>query len=116
MHTTVAVLDESIVASLRDLKAQGGPDFLAQLTSAFLEDGSMRLGDLRAGLAARDDHAVRRAAHSLKGMCAALGATDMAGLCSRLERQAAAASIDGALASQIEVEFTRVAGALRSLS
>ena len=115
MQLSHTVLDEGIMDSLRDLQAHGGPDFLVQLTTAFVEDGSMRLVDLRTGLNERDDLRVRQAAHSLKGMSGALGATDMAGLCSTLEQQAVAAAVDASLAAQIEIEFTRVTAALRSL-
>ena len=65
MQRSRGVLDEGTLESLRKLQPDGGADCLAQLTTVFIEDGSTRLADLRAGVDACEDVRVRRAAHSL---------------------------------------------------
>ncbi|OFW45664.1 MAG: hypothetical protein A3J29_22115 [Acidobacteria bacterium RIFCSPLOWO2_12_FULL_67_14b] len=115
MNTRQPALDLTVVESLRELQTPGGPDLFEQLTVAFLEDAQARLTDLRQAVAGNDRTQAQRAAHSLRGMCGAIGATEMAALSDELERTAVAASVDARLAAGLEREFSCVATALRAL-
>lgn len=114
MNMATPALDTSVVDSIRDLQAPGEPNLLEQITTAFLEDAQIRLADLRQAVAIDDRTQIQRLAHSLKGMCGVIGAHQMAALSVALERTPITASVDARLASQLELEFTRVAAALRA--
>lgn len=78
-------VDPQALASLRELDAGVGRDSARVL----LKDAPRKLEALRSGLLGRDFDAARRAAHSLKGSAAQLGALRVAGLCAQLEEQLA---------------------------
>lgn len=115
METGQSALDSTVVESLRELQAPGGPNLLEQLTAAFLEDARARLTELQHAVRTDDLAKVLCVAHSLKGMCGAIGALQMAALSLELERSAMAATVDAQLASRLEDEFARVAAALQGL-
>ena len=115
MHIEQSALDYSVVESLRELQEPGGPDLLEQLTVAFVEDAQQRLSELQLACSTDNHSDVRRIAHSLKGMCGAIGAPLMAALSAELERSALAARTDSQLAIRLSGEFVRVAAALQAL-
>jgi HPt (histidine-containing phosphotransfer) domain-containing protein len=82
-----------------------------ELITAFLQDAADRLGKLRGAVDAGDEPAARKAAHSLKGMCGAIGANHMSALSSEVEH-AAAGTIDTTRVDAIDREFQRVQQAL----
>ncbi len=104
-------LDPTVLDTLRAWRQPDGPDPVADLTSAFLEDATDRIGKLRDALAAGDEAKARKAAHSLKGMCGAIGANHMSALSSQLEH-AEPGAVDAARVSGLEREFARVRLAL----
>ena len=108
-------LDSTVIESLRELQMPGGPNLLAELIVAFREDAGARLADLQHAITTGNCEKVQRAAHSLKGMCGAIGAHQMAALSGELERSATAATVDAQLASRLEGEFARVTAALQEL-
>jgi HPt (histidine-containing phosphotransfer) domain-containing protein len=115
MQMEQSTLDYTVVESLRELQEPGGPDLLEQLTAAFVEDAQNRLSELQQAVSTANHSDVRRIAHSLKGMCGAIGAPLMAALSAELERSALAARVDPELAARLTGEFTRVAAALEAL-
>jgi HPt (histidine-containing phosphotransfer) domain-containing protein len=106
-------VDMALINMLREWRAAGAPDPLIDLTAAFVEDGSDRLLKLRFALAAGDQAAARRAAHSLKGMSGSIGANYLCELVCDLET-ATPGTVDGARVELIEREFERVAAALQA--
>lgn len=116
MHTEAPALDYSVVDSIRELQQGGSANLLEQLTLAFFDDASGHLADLSDAVANRDLAGVRRAAHSLKGICGAIGAQHMAALSLALEMKALDATVDADLALEIHVEFDRVESALRAVA
>ncbi|MDX6768564.1 MAG: PAS domain-containing protein [Elusimicrobiota bacterium] len=74
----------------------------ARWQAAYLADARRLLGVMGAAAAGGDDEALRRAAHTLKGASAALGARRLADLCARVE---AGAALD---AGALERELSRV--------
>jgi PAS domain S-box-containing protein len=109
------VLDLAVLDGLRDPGGQGG-DFLNALIDKFLQEVPSRVTALREALAKKDPGSLSRAAHSLKGSSAVLGAVTMAGVCQELETQGRTGSLDGAGEglSRLEREFDRVRGALET--
>ncbi len=91
----------------------GDLGFLGELVAEYRTDGAMRVADMRAALAVGDADSLRRAAHTLKGSSASLGANDLAEACRVVETaardgrlddlrpkvDAIAADLDGALAA-----------------
>jgi signal transduction histidine kinase/DNA-binding response OmpR family regulator/HPt (histidine-containing phosphotransfer) domain-containing protein len=107
-------LDPEVFASLRDLGPSDGPDLRAELAEAFLRDATHRLALLRSAMVVGDSTQARQAAHSLKGMCSAIGATRMTSLSLELERAGLAEPESAhAMIRNLEHEFQRVRTALR---
>jgi PAS domain S-box-containing protein len=83
-----ATLDAAVVASLHDLAAltSDGGDQMIELVAVYLHDAETRIAAL--GEAARDgDHRrIGDVAHSLAGSSANFGASSLASLCGRLNR------------------------------
>lgn len=71
----------------------GDLGFVGELVAEYRTDGANRVADMRAALSAGDAEALRRAAHTLKGSSASLGANDLAEACRVVE----AAARDGRL-------------------
>ena len=114
MNIARPALDATVVESIRGLQMPGEPNLLERITDAFLEDAQTRLADLRQAMASDDRAQIKRVAHSLKGMCGAIGAHHMAALSVDLERTPLTAPVETGLLSQLEREFTRVRAALRA--
>jgi HPt (histidine-containing phosphotransfer) domain-containing protein len=111
-----AVLDENVLAGLRELEEDGSDDLLAELIALFLEDAPCRLRDLGQALEKNDADAAMRVAHSLKGSAGNLGARGLAALCSNLELRGRGGDLRGAEAvySTLLKEFVVVREALES--
>jgi hypothetical protein len=104
-------LDPTVLETLRSWRQPDGPDPVADLTLAFVQDAADRIGKLHEALAVGDEAKARKAAHSLKGMCGAIGANHMSSLSSELEH-AEPGAIDVARVNGLEREFVRVQEAL----
>ncbi|HXI89104.1 MAG TPA: Hpt domain-containing protein [Blastocatellia bacterium] len=112
---SVAPIDLSVLAGLREFDNEGDPDLVAELAVIFFQDTVERLESLRRAIDSADAAGIENEAHSLKGSSASLGAVGMSLLCSELELQGRAGSIEGAGAlegasealTQIEEEFGR---------
>lgn len=72
----------------------GDLGFLGELVAEYRTDGAMRVADMRAALAAGDAESLRRAAHTLKGSSASLGANDLADACRVVETAAREGRLD----------------------
>jgi HPt (histidine-containing phosphotransfer) domain-containing protein len=90
------ILDHAV---LDELRAMGGPDndLLKEVVTEFFADAPQQLHNLRAAFDAGDTGAVERVAHRLKGSALAVGARQLAALCSSVE--SAARDGDGGRAS-----------------
>jgi len=112
--STTVVLDEAVLADLREYQSPGEPDFVTELIGIFGEDLTSRLAQISAGLQAGDAKRVREAAHALKGASGELGARRMREICERLELSAAQGSLADApaMARELEDEAVQVRAAL----
>ncbi|MDP3719791.1 MAG: Hpt domain-containing protein [Acidobacteriota bacterium] len=104
-------LDPAVLDMVREWRQPGGPDPVADLILAFVQDATDRFAKLRRAVAGGNETAAREAAHSLKGMSGAIGANHMSLLSSELEH-APSGAMDVARVAALEREFTRVQEAL----
>ncbi|RMG43911.1 MAG: sensor histidine kinase [Acidobacteria bacterium] len=109
-------LDGRVLANLRALQDSDEPDIVTELIDLFLQDAPGQLTAIRQAIERGDAHALQRAAHSLKGSSANLGAKRLAALCLELEKKGRANVIDGVngLVEQLETEFQRLRRALET--
>ena len=110
------VLDAERLSMLRDLD-DGDGALLASIADEFSAEALRQLASLREALAEGDPQAVERAAHSIKGSSANLGATRLAELAGHLEALGRARALGGAAAvvGDVTVELERVREALATV-
>jgi HPt (histidine-containing phosphotransfer) domain-containing protein len=109
-----AVIDKAVFAALEDT---AGAEFVAELVDTFVEEASGMLAELRSARAANHADRFRRAAHSLKSDSSTFGAVKLAALARELELNGLNAdpARDAAALAALEVEYTRVAAALKEM-
>jgi len=115
-QTTNDALDRSVLERLKFLQ-DDEHDYLGELITTYLESAPQLLSTLRGALAQGDTPAVQKAAHTLKGSSASLGALQLSEHCKALELRARSGSLDGAAEhlQKIEAEYARVARALEEV-
>ena len=101
-------LDAEVLARFREAM---GEDFMPELIEAFSQDSRDLVEAMERALAANDDDALRRAAHTLKSNSASFGATQLAALCRELEESGLADEAT-ARVQQAAIERDRVQRAL----
>jgi signal transduction histidine kinase/CheY-like chemotaxis protein/HPt (histidine-containing phosphotransfer) domain-containing protein len=92
----------------------GDRDLVGILTDALREDGPARIADLRAALEAADYPTAKRAAHTLKGTAANLGALQLSILAKTAEQAATACDSETSRATLLNLESS-LAAALEEL-
>ena len=100
-------VDMAVLKGFEDAQIEGEPDLIVELIDLYLADASEKLTAMRQAVTKADEQPLKRAAHSLMGSSANLGARRMASLCEEIER------IDGdhwfqeaeALVARLEPEF-----------
>ncbi|MSU24948.1 MAG: Hpt domain-containing protein [Opitutus sp.] len=114
---TPLVIDPQAIENLRSLSAGDDDEFLREIIGIFLEDTPQRIAELTQSLQAGDVAKFTRAAHSIKGSSANLGASTLRALAEKLEHQSRQTGLDGAapLVGEIQAEFTRAETELRRL-
>ncbi len=112
--TAEPVVNEAVIAELREYQKPGEADFVTELIGIFEEDLLVRLNQIRAGVKTMDALRVSQAAHALKGASGELGAAGMREICSRLESSTGNGSIVAAtsILPELEAEAERVRVAL----
>jgi two-component system sensor histidine kinase/response regulator len=108
-----AQLDDERLSMLRDLD-DGDGALLAAIADEFCLEAQRQLDRLHEALAEGDPQAVERAAHSIKGSAANLGATRLAEITGHLEALGRAGALGGAaeVVDDAAVELDRVRVAL----
>ena len=116
LNEEATVLDESVLADLRELQEEGEPDILEELIELYLEDAPSQIAALGEAVEAGEAHDVERIAHTLKGSSGNMGATRMAAICSEIEDVGASSALHKTpeLLKQLEEEFGRVRATLRA--
>src|SRR5258708_4976925 len=111
------VIDPQAIENLRALNPADHDEFLREITEIFLEDTPQRIAELNQGLAAGDVAKFTRAAHSIKGSAANLGAAALRAVAEKLEHQSRTDGLAGvaSLVGEIKVEFGRAEAELRKI-
>ncbi len=113
-----SVIDPQAIENLRALNPGDNDEFLREIAGIFLEDTPLRIADLDQSAQAADVAKFTRAAHSIKGSSANLGAIALRALAEKLETQVRAeglANVAG-LVVQIKAEFDRTRSALNAIT
>jgi CheY-like chemotaxis protein/HPt (histidine-containing phosphotransfer) domain-containing protein len=107
------VLDPERFAVLRDLDSGDG-ELLTAIMNGYADDGALLLVTLREALAEGDPQSVERAAHTLKGASANIGALRLTETCAKLEALGRAGALATApqLVEAATAEFDDVRAAL----
>ncbi len=103
------VIDPQAIKNLRSLNPDDNDEFLREITGIFLEDTPLRIAELDQSLLAGDMAKFTRAAHSIKGSSANLGAMALRTVAEKLEHQARTEGLVGIAAAvdAIKSEFVR---------
>ena len=88
------VLDLEALDALRELGGEDDPGLVRELIEMFLGDAPGRLELIERGLETGDLDVVERAAHTLKGSSANIGAAQLSKICARVEDLARSKSSD----------------------
>jgi CheY-like chemotaxis protein len=109
-------IDPSQIETLRDLD-DGQGQVMREVIAQFLLEAAEARRQLPELLRARDLPALARAAHSLKGASANVGAAQLAAACAEVESQARSCEVDGgdALLQRLEVELGRAEADLTAI-
>jgi two-component system sensor histidine kinase/response regulator len=105
-----APIDLDVIDRLRQLNQEGEPDVVREVFLLFLDDAPQRIVTIVEAIARRDAADVQRAAHTLKGAAANIGAHALQRLCLELELLARDGLPAGAaqLTQPLTDEFERV--------
>lgn len=111
------VLDSAAIATLRGLDPAGGDAFLREIIGLFLEDTPQQFATLAGSLAGADAPRFIRAAHSIKGSAANLGALRLRACAEQLEHAASAQGLGAAadLLPSIQAAFAQTRAELQQL-
>ena len=103
-------IDPDAISNLRELNPGDGGEFLREIIAIYLEDTPKRLADLRTHLNAGDVGGFTRAAHTIKGSSANVGAQVLKGIAERLEFASRKEGLGQAepMIVESEVEFAKV--------
>ena len=112
-----SVIDPQAIANLRSLNPGDNDEFLREIAGIFLEDTPLRITELDQSLMAGDVSKFTRAAHSIKGSSANLGATALRVAAEQLEQQSRTKGLGdvGSLVALIKIEFGRAQVELETL-
>lgn len=113
-----SVLDPQAIENLRALNPGDNDEFLREIAGIFLEDTPKRITELDTSAVAGDLPRFTRAAHSIKGSSANIGATALRGIAEQLEQQSRTSGLGGLapLVDQLKIEFGRTEIALHALT
>ena len=111
------ILDQEAIDNLRMLDPDGGDTFLREIIGIFIEDTPLRIAEIDKSLAAGDAPTFIRAAHTIKGASANVGASALRAVAEQLESRA---KKDGlvdvtALVTELKTAFASAQVALQAL-
>jgi len=111
------VIDPLVIANLRTLNSGEGDDFLREIVGLFFADMPVRLADLENSLASGDAATFKRAAHSVKGSAASLGARSLRALAEEIEGRAQKDGLAGLgpMVAALRGEFAEAKAALEKI-
>ena len=110
------VLDQSVLASLRELQEAGDPDIVAEVGGLFIKHSPEKVDAIMQSVEKDDAKGLQLAAHSLKSSSAYIGAMRLSTLAMELEMMGRSNSLNGAKekAQMLKDEFSLVMEAIRA--
>ena len=105
-----------VVTQLRGLQARGSHGLVAQLVDTLMSETAALLQEAREAAARRDREVLYRAAHTLQGSAAMVGAESVADACGELARKARQGTIDQAKVAELEAGFDIIRHALATFA
>jgi CheY-like chemotaxis protein/HPt (histidine-containing phosphotransfer) domain-containing protein len=107
-------IDREILQEFCQTLGENSSHILTKLIDCYLEDAPKLLEEMITGVEQRDAIALNHASHTLKSSSAALGATNLANLCKKIEAMARCENIHDASVKVLEIkaEYERVKAAL----
>ncbi len=110
------VLDPATIESLRALSDDG--EFLKEIAGIFIDDTPQRIAELEQCQVSGDTVKFTRAAHSIKGSAANIGATQLGAAAAQLETESKTTPLPGLTAGidAVKAEYARVAAELQKLT
>ena len=117
MNTIPAVSPEAI-ASLREICPDDGGEFIKEIIQLYVDNTPRCIAELRTSLAKGDVTGFVRAAHTVKGSSANVGAQGLREIAERLELQSRRDGLTKveSLIADCEEEFVRVDAELRKVA
>lgn len=111
------LIDPVTIKSLRTLNSDNSDDFLREIVALFAADLPERIAELEAALPEGNAAKFGRAAHSIKGSAANLGAARLRSAAENLETRARASGLAGIepLVGQLKAEAARAQAALEQI-
>ena len=112
-----SVIDSEAIENLRALNPGDNDEFLREIIGIFLEDTPQRLVELDQGLRTGDASLFVRAAHSIKGSSANVGAAALRAAAEKLEHASRTEGLKNVtgLITSVKTEFVRVRAELNKL-
>ena len=112
-----SAIDPQAIENLRALNPGDNDEFVREIAGIFLEDTPQRIAELDQSLVAGDAAKFTRAAHSIKGSSANLGAVGVRAVAEKLEHQSRTQGLGdvAGLLGQLKSEFTRAEAELSKL-
>ena len=109
-------LDQSVLASLRELQDEGDPDIVAEVGGLFLKHSPEKVKAILEALETGDAKGLYLGAHSLKSSSAYIGALRLSALAKDLEMMGRSGALEGArdVAERLRGEFDQVVKALQA--
>jgi HPt (histidine-containing phosphotransfer) domain-containing protein len=101
------VLDQSVLASLRELQDEGDPDIVEEVGGLFIKHSPEKVKAILEAAGKDDAKGLQIAAHSLKSSSAYIGAMRLSALAKELEMMGRSGSLEGARegADKLQEEF-----------
>jgi len=109
-------IDQSVLASLRELQEDGEPDIVAEVGGLFIKHSPEKISAIEQSVETGDAKGLQMAAHSLKSSSAYVGALYLSSLSKELEMMGRSQTLQGAKvkADLLKSEYLRVLAALEA--
>ncbi|VVB62849.1 Hpt domain protein [uncultured archaeon] len=110
------VLDQTVLANLRELQDVGEPDIVAEVGGLFIEHAPGKIAAIKKAASEGNARALELAAHSLKSSSSYIGALKLSAFSKELEFMGRNGALEGSVekAALVETEFERVKAALEA--
>lgn len=112
------IIDPEAIENLRSLNPDDSDEFLREIVGIFLDDTPQRIAELDECLASGDTKRFTRAAHSIKGSSANVGANALRAVAEQLEHKSHAEGLGDvtALIAEVQARFAEAKGELERIA